>query len=140
MQSIPFVLDGAAQSVCISMLDTPYRGDALSSPVATVGGSGASQLYTATMQLTFEGYGISMFHACWASSRDEATKRVSVRIASHLLAEVEVHRGIVLDHPVVRRLVPSGLARRLAEDGDCCPRWRPLQQGGDLHIQERAGA
>ncbi len=139
MQSIPFVLEGASPSVCISILDTPYRADALLLPVTAFGGSGASQLYTATMQLTFEGYSISMFHACWVSSRDEAIERVSVRIASHLLAEVEVHRGIVLDHPVVRRLVPSGVARRLAEDGDCCRRWRPLQQGGDLHIQERAG-
>ncbi|KAA9019613.1 hypothetical protein [Sphingobium limneticum] len=140
MQSIPLALDGFKPIICVSMSDLPIEADGQPSHLPPTGSAGANRLYTATLHLLFEGYSITMFHACRASSRVEARERVSSRVASHLMADVEIHHGIDLGHPVVRRLVPSEIAHRLFVHGDCSLQWRPLQHGGELHIQERAGA
>jgi hypothetical protein len=66
--------------------------------------------------------------------------RIAARLNSHLLADVEIREGIDLGNPIVARLVPSEICRRLSEYGDCNRSHGPLRQGGDLHIQERAGA
>jgi hypothetical protein len=140
MQLIPCVQEGASPSICISMLDVSQMPESRASPLSSSDRSGVGTLYTATLHLAFEDYSISMFHACRAVSRSEVMDRVGVRIGSHLLAQVEIREGIDLDHPVVARLVPSEIARRLADYGDCNRSCGPLQLGGDLHIQERSGA
>lgn len=140
MQSIPYVQDHAPPTICISMLDVPMMPDGQPSNRPSFGCAGAGSLYTATLHVTFEDYGVRMFHACRAATRGEVMDRIGIRVASHLLAHVEIREGIDIDHPVVARLVPSEIARRLADYGDCNRSHGPLRQGGDLHIQERSGA
>lgn len=140
MQSISYLLEGVPPPVCVSMLDALLIADDQSASLPSPERSGASRLYTATLHVAFEEYSISMFHACRAESHGEVIDRIAVRLGSHLLAHVEIHESIDLDHPVVARLVPSEIGRRLSEYGDCNRSHGPLRQGGDLHIQERSGA
>ena len=85
------------------------------------------------------GFEIEIFHACHATSRSEVVARVAQRMPAKHLGLVEVVDGIDVDHPIVRRIVPEALRERLAEIGDCCPNWRSLETGGDIHIVERRG-
>lgn len=140
MQSISYLLEGVSPSVCASMLDALSIADDQSESLPSPERLGAGRLYTATLHVAFEEYSISMFHACRAESCGEVMDRIAARLSSHLLAHVEIREGIDLDHPIVARLVPREICRRLSEYGDCNRSHGPLRQGGDLHIQERAGA
>lgn len=140
MQSSSYVLGGSSLTICVSMLDPLAISDGAASFVQPAFRFEGRSLYTATLHLTFEDYSISMFHACRAKSRSEVMDRIRIRVAPRLLADVVIREGIDPDHPVVARLLPSEIARRLADYGDCNRSHGPLRQGGDLHIQERSGA
>lgn len=139
MQFNPHPLEGASPTVTMSMLNGPAVVEGQLPFHQPPERPEADSLYTATLHLPFDDYSISMFHACRAASRSEVMARVAIRMASHLLAYVIIREGIDLDHPVVARLVPREIARRLAEFGDCSRSHGPLKQGRDLHIQERSG-
>ncbi|WP_294301260.1 hypothetical protein [uncultured Sphingomonas sp.] len=108
-------------------------------PIGAAQRSAPTRLFTATCRIDGEDYEIEIFHACHATSRSEVLGRVSQRIPAKHLGLVEVVDGIDVDHPIVRRIVPEALRDRLAEIGDCCPNWRSLETGGDIHIVERRG-
>ncbi|MEC3950144.1 hypothetical protein [Sphingobium sp. HWE2-09] len=138
MQIAPHRQDGVSSTVTVSLLD---NSGAEAHPAAR-GISPRPEtdgLYTAMLHLDFKDHGFSMFHACRVVSRREVMERVGVRVPSHLLPHVDIREGIDLDHPVVVRLVPREISRRLADYGDCDRGHGPLRLGGDLHIQQRSG-
>lgn len=135
MKAMLLTMVGAYEGDELLCLISPERSRSPGAGVDGVPPSG-KRLHTATLRLANEDEERMTFHAAHASSRTDLLESLQGRIATRHLGRLEIVEGIDPDHPVVRRLVPSGALARLAEHGDVCPTSRPLGGGGVLHIIE----
>lgn len=110
-----------------------------SSPVGTVVEVGIPTLFTATLEVELGEDSFAVFHACHAMMVREVIEQLAVRIPQRYLSEVVVRRGVDLDHPVARRLVPSPALELLASLEDFNALGGPLAGGGVFNVMEWRG-